>query len=145
MRKVIWVALFTLGLTFLSSSAFGASNCKVVTNALQAEERYGKLTHSKFLKSFLKFQKNKSNSAIYWEAFNHKYSVVKSDIKSGNIAASNPACFNANQNSYINQYVRNRTEILTALNPYMSQPVNRDWQYSGYAAYTSLISSLKRI
>lgn len=145
MRKVIWVALFTLGLTFPLSSTFGASNCKVVINALQAEEKYGKLNHSKFLKSFLKFQKNKFNSALYWEAFNQKYSVVKSDIKSGTIAASNPACFNTNQNSYIFQYVRNRTEMLSTLTPYLSQPVNRDWQYSGYAAYTSLISSLKKI
>lgn len=145
MRKVLCIALFTIALTIPLSSTFGASNCKVVINALQAEERYGKSTHSKFLKSFLKFQKKKSNSAFYWEAFNQKYSVVKSDVKSGNIAASNPACFNANQNSYVNQYVRNRTEMLTALTPYLSQPVNRDWQYSGYAAYTSLISSLKKI
>ena len=145
MRKITYVTLFALCFTFPLNSTFGAGNCKAVTNALQAEERYGKLTHSKFLKSFLQFQKSKTNSTLYWQAFNQKYSVIKSDVKSGNIAASNPTCFNASQNSYINQYVQNRTEMLTSLTPYLSQPVNRDWQYSGYAAYVSLISTLKKI
>lgn len=137
--------LFSINLD--NSAAIGsyaATNCKTLTKLLKAEEKYGKSTHSEFMKAFLQFQKNRSNETLYWKAFNLKLSIVKSDVKSGNLAISNKSCFSAIKMDFINRYINNRKEILNSLNSYLYEPVNTKWTNSGYAAYVSLLQSLEK-
>jgi hypothetical protein len=148
-RKITFLALI-LSLFFfvapndsVASERFAATNCKSLTNLLKAEEKYGKSLHSEFMKAFIKFQKDRSNETLYRKAFNLKLSVVKSDVKSGNLAISNKSCFSASKLDFINRYVNNRNEVLNSLIPYLSKPINKEWTNSGYAAYISLLKSLE--
>ncbi len=106
-------------------------------------EKNGKTNHKAFENAFNVFQKNRFSDAAYWRAFKLKYSLVKSDVDSGQYAIRNAGCFNSNQISFINSYLRDRKGMLDALAPYLSQSPNREWIYSGYAGYVSLNYSLK--
>lgn len=141
--KIILVLSMLSFLVSFSSATATALDCKSVSKSLQAEEKLGKATHKAFMAAFLTFQKNRFNEATYWKAFKLKYSLVKSDVKSGELASINAYCFNATQVSFINSYTRDRKKMLSDLTEYLSNPPNTEWIYSGYAGYVSLNYSLK--
>ena len=122
-----------------------ANSCKQVTRTLDSEAKFGKRTHQEFIEAFLSYQKNKSSDSLYWRAFNLKYELAKSDLRSANVALSRTSCFSSGQIVFIRDYYMSRKQFIDGLTPYLSQPPNKSWKYSGYAGYVSLKESLSRI
>ena len=142
--RIFLTTFLLLAVTTLPPTQIASGlDCKTVNRYLQTIEKNGKTNHKAFENAFNTFQKNRFSDASYWRAFKLKYALVKSDVESGQYATRNARCFTANQVSFINSYLRDRREILDALTPYLSQPPNREWIYSGYAGYVSLNYSLK--
>ena len=136
-----------LTLTFsliVSVSPTNALDCKKVNSVMKNEERYGSGTHKKFMDAFIAFQKQKSNDRLYWRALSLKIDVIKSDIRMGRVAFDNPNCFNRLQNETIRYWLESRNKFLADVSAYLTQPVNREWRYSGYAGYVPLTKELDR-
>lgn len=144
-NKLLYGLIFILASwLIISSTPTNALDCKKVISVMKSEEKYGSSTHKKFMDAFIAFQKQKSNDRLYWKALNLKVNVIKSDIRMGKVAFDNPTCFNRSQNSTIKYWLESRNTFLADVSANLTQPVNREWRYSGYAGYVPLIKELER-